>query len=236
MTNWNDYAETYDLMATETPAYQDLLQCFREEFGRWPLADGDTVLEVGAGTGNFTIEAAKLFPGVSIIHSEPEPVMQRRAIEKLNREGVSNIKVMSASADELPFTEQSLKAVILVHVLYTLPNPISFLEKLHGWLGNGGLIFACDLGRVMDIADWRSYFWRELVQKDGYRKAAQKMWKARGIFQANKKIADAQRAGQYWTHTGEEFAEAFRSVGFTVERQELVYRGYSNLVVARKEA
>ncbi len=234
MTNWNDYSKTYDLMASVTPAYRDLVQRFREDIRQWRLADDATILEIGAGTGNFALEAAKLHPSATIIHSEPEKGMQRHAMEKAMRMGISNIQFISARADELSFPCEALDAAIAVHVLYAIPNPIDFLKKLHGWLRPGALFFACDAGRVMDTSDWKEYLRRELIREHGWLKAMTIMWRTRGIFGANKKISEMQRAHQYWTHSGDEFADAFRSAGFLIERRDIVYRGCSDLLIARK--
>lgn len=234
MTDWNYYSETYDLMATVTPAYRELLKHFDIEMRRWNLPSDASVLEVGAGTGNFALMASAFHPKATIIHSEPEGGMQRRAMEKANRAGISNIRFISASADDLSFPGEDLDAAILVHVLYTLPDPLSFIKKLYGGMRRGAVVFACDFGRVMDVSDWKSYLWRELIREKGYFSAVTTMWRARGVFRSNEQVTEAQRAGRYWTHSGEEFAEAFRSAGFLVERQETVYRGYSDLLVARK--
>ncbi len=234
MTDWNFYSKTYDLMTQVTPAYQALLTRFSEEARRWSLADGATILEIGAGTGNFALAAARTFPRATVLHTEPEKGMQKRAIEKAAEAGISNMKFVSASADDVPLSDEAFDAAILVHVLYTLPDPISFLEKLHKGLRPGAVVFACDFGRVMNVADWRRYLWKELIQRNGYVSAAKTMWRARGVFRSNEEVTKAQKAGRYWTHSGAEFAEAFRNAGFAVGHQETTYRGYSDLLIARK--
>lgn len=221
-------------MAGVTPAYRDLVQYFKENIRQWKLADAATILEIGAGTGNFALEAAKIHPKAMIIHSEPEKGMQRHAMGKATQKGISNIQFISARADELSFPREALDGVIAVHVLYAIPDPIGFIKKMHGWLRPGALVFACDAGRIMDTSDWREYLRRELIREHGWLKAMTIMWKTRGIFGANKKISEMQRAGQYWTHSGEEFAEAFRGAGFLIEQQDTVYRGCSDLLIARK--
>jgi ubiquinone/menaquinone biosynthesis C-methylase UbiE len=234
MTNWNDYSNNYDFMASVTPAYRDLIQLFRKSTQQWAIADGATLLEIGAGTGNFTLEMAEEHPTATVIHSEPEQGMQRHAMEKAKQKGLSNIQFVPACADELAFPSETLDAAVMVHVLYAIPNPTEFLKKLYGWLRPKAIVFACDAGRLMDTDDWKQYLRRELIRERGGIKAMAIMWKARGIFRANKKISEMQQAGTYWTHTGDEFATAFRNAGFSVERQDTVYRGCSDLLIARK--
>ncbi|XHR28612.1 MAG: class I SAM-dependent methyltransferase [Chthoniobacteraceae bacterium] len=236
MTDWNDYSQTYDLMATLTPAYQDLITRFRNEISQWDICPGAKILEVGAGTGNFSLEAAEIWPAATVIHSEPSSAMQKRAIEKAKQNYLSNIQFVPAPAEELSFPENSLDAVVLVHVLYALPDPKAFIKKLRSWLREGGYIFACDAGRVMDVSDWRKYLRHETIKKQGYFNGLKTMWMTRDIFKANEKIAEAQQSGQYWTHSEDEFAEAFRSAEFAIRRQEIVYRGYSDLLIAQKSS
>lgn len=234
MIDWNYYAKTYDLMTEVTPAYQDLLKRFDEEASQWSLAAGAQILEIGAGTGNFALAAARRFPSATVIHSEPERGMQKRAIEKASTAGISNVHFVSAAADNVPLDEPTFDAAILVHVLYTLPSPHCFLKKLYRGLRPGAVVFACDFGRVVDVADWKRYLWKELIKRDGYVSAMKTMWKARGVFRSNEEVAKVQKAGSYWTHTGLEFVDAFRDAGFAVDGVETTYRGYSDLLIARK--
>lgn len=56
------------------------------------------------------------------------------------------------------------------------------------------------------------------------------------ISRANRRIADAQRAGVYWQHTAEQLRGTLANIGFELETVRTVYRGYSDLAIARKPA
>ena len=230
--NWNDYAQTYDLMATHNPAYQDLLRRFSGVASTWQMNKEASILEVGAGTGNFALCAASIHGNARVIHSEPSSAMQLHARHKADSQGLENLHFVLGSAEELELADQSISAAILVHMLYTLSDPKEFLGKLHQWLVPGAPVFACDFGRRMDVSDWRRYLVGEMRHTIGWRRTLLTLWRGRGIARANHHIATEQLRGRYWMHTTEEFAAAFRETGFKVVQQEVAYRGYSDIVVA----
>lgn len=232
--DWNDYAHTYDLMAGWNPAYQDLLARFENAAKHWQLSSGTQILEVGAGTGNFSCLAAALHPEAQIILSEPGPEMRNRAQEKVRHQGLTNVQVLSKGAEDLEFADNSLGGAILVHVLYALGKPDRFLRRLYDWLQPGAPIFACDFGRLMDVGDWRRYLILEMIKKKGLQRTLIALWRGRGIARANRVVAQAQRDGQYWMHSPKEFTDALREAGFHVLHSEVAYRGYSDLVLCRK--
>lgn len=229
---WDDYAGAYDLMAELNPAYQDLLLRFGTAADKWPLEPGAMVLDTGAGTGNFTLRAAAMHLQAIFLHTEPEPAMQRRAQEKTVAAGCTNVRFLPHSAESLHFAQRSLSGAILAHVLYALPDPHVYLQRLHGWLRPGAPVWACDLGRILDVGAWRRYLVREVVRSRGLSAAVRALWRGRAVTRANHRIAAAQRTGQFWLHDGAEFATFFRNAGFHVENVESAYRGDSDLLLA----
>lgn len=233
MIAWDDYARTYDLMAEHNPAYQELLAIFANVATGWPMAEGEQIIEFGAGTGNFAIRAAELHPRAVVVHSEPEPTMQQRARDKAAERGCGNVCFTASRAEDAEFAAETFSGAILVHVLYTLPAPHEFMRHLHRWMRRGAPIFACDLGRILEVAEWRRYLVGEMSRTVGWWKTLCLLWRGRGVVRANRAIAAAQRSGRYWLHDATTFASAFREAGFTVDRQSTAYRGYSDLILAR---
>lgn len=226
--DWSAYAATYDLLLEHNPAYQDLLGEFQSV-----LANMDAprvIYDVGGGTGNYSQIAAQKYPESSIYFIEPDGVMTQRAREKLS--GHDNIVYID---QPLQKAEQAAKAdlVICVHALYTMPEQEERLVDLRNLIKPGGTLFLIDLGRPMNVADWRSYLFSHLTKELGIAKALQILWKGREIAKQNKAIFKAQKDGLYWTHTESEIRSAVEKAGFEVTMQKTVYRGYSDLLVCR---
>ena len=96
------------------------------------------VLELGAGTGHnlehYTGAVTEL------VLTEPDPHMARRLRERVAREpGVAgHPKVVEASAEELPFDDDSFDTVVATLVLCTVPNPERALAEARRILVEGG--------------------------------------------------------------------------------------------------
>ncbi len=232
--HWANYAQSYDAMAQGNPAYQYIIGRFVASVSTWKVNSESTIIDVGAGTGNFSVCAASLLAPAKIIHCEPDKTMIDRARSKSSTASIANLSFLQSSAESLAFGEQALDGAIIVHVLYTLKDPNAFIRRLHRWLKPGSRVFACDLGRILDVPDWRRYLYRNLFSVAGFIKGVRLLWKSRVVAVANRVIAANQLSGLYWTHDLESFASAFRQAGFEIERMETAYRGYSDLVVARK--
>lgn len=228
LADWSAYAATYDLLLEHNPAYQQLLEEF-ESFLAGVEAPG-VIYDLGGGTGNYAQLAARRFPDSAIYFVEPDLGMSRRAYEKLA--GHDNLAFIASPFQALAAPEPA-DLVICAHALYTMPDPQTRLVEMRRLLRPGGTLFLIDLGRPLDIGDWRSYLFGHLKQTLGIARALQILWRGREIAKQNKAIYQAQRDGRYWTHSSSEIASAVAQAGLEVISQKTVYRGYSDLLVCR---
>lgn len=226
--DWSAYAKAYDLLSEHNPEYQTLLHDF-EAF----LATIETpqlIYDIGGGTGNYTEIAARACPNSEIRLVEPDAGMISLAQSKLARHG--NINYVNLPLDDLD-APGTADLVISVHSLYAMPAQEQRLADMRRLLRLGGLLYLVDLGRYMNVADWRSYLFSHLRKKHGLGRALKIFWQGREIATQNKAILMAQKNGTYWTHTEAEIASATNGAGFEIIRQEAVYRGYSDLLVCQ---
>lgn len=226
--DWSAYATAYDLLSEHNPAYQALLHDF-ESF----LSTIDTprvIHDIGSGTGNYTEIAARRFPDSEIHLLEPDAGMV----------GVARAKL--AAHDNITFHTRALEGfepgnpadlVVCVHALYAMPNQAQRLHDLRRLVRPGGWLYLVDLGRHMNVADWRGYLFSHLKTKLGLARALRVFWQGRQIAKQNATILRAQKQGTYWTHSEAEFASDVAAAGFEIYRQQSVYRGYSDLLVCR---
>jgi ubiquinone/menaquinone biosynthesis C-methylase UbiE len=226
--DWSAYATAYDLLSEHNPAYQELLQDF-EAFLE-TIETPRLIYDIGGGTGNYTEVAARACPDSEIHLVEPDVGMSAAAREKLA--AFDNIQYEAVAMEDLGVSGTA-DLLICVHALYAMPDPEQRLREMRRLLRPGGWLYLIDLGRDMDVADWRSYLFSSLKREHGLAGALRVFWQGREIAKQNKTILKAQREGSYWTHTAAELATAVTAAGFEIERRASVYRDYSDLVVCR---
>ena len=226
--DWSAYAVAYDLLSSHNPEYQALMHEF-EAF----LAEIKTprlIYDIGGGTGNYTDIAARTCPGSEIRLVEPDAGMIGLARAKLA--AYRNITYDKRAIGDID-AQGAADLVVCVHALYAMPAPEQRLCDLRRLLRPGGWLYLVDLGRYMNVADWRSYLFSNLKKEHGLASALWVFWRGREIAKQNSAILIAQKEGVYWTHTEAEIASAVTSAGFKILKQKSVYRGYSDLLVCK---
>lgn len=142
------------------------------EAGRRALADAlavhspTRVLEVGVGTGL----ALPYYPTqAQVCGLDLSPEMLRHARRLAQRRGLSQVRLLCADAEQLPFASSSFDCVTLPYVLSVTPNPDTLMAELRRVCRPGGHIFI--LNHFSGAGGWR---WSErllapLAQKVGFR-------------------------------------------------------------------
>lgn len=230
--NWTAYAACYDLMAESNPAYQELFPLIDRLISSLPLADGDSVLELGSGTGNFTCRIAAALPKCQITAIDFDPGMIGIAEAKCRREHLPNVTFRAGDHHDLVTEDRTYSLVVAVHTIYCSSTPHPLLSKIFSSLRPGGAALLIDLGRRMDVSDWRSYIFRDLVSREGLLKAVHTLWRGRMVASSNHAIREQQDAGRYWVHSSDEFVQALQMAGFEVREHGLCYRDYSDWALA----
>jgi ubiquinone/menaquinone biosynthesis C-methylase UbiE len=233
--DWNSYSHVYDLMAENNPAYQEILSRFSGELNNWDLPPGSTLCDLGSGTGNFSLALATAFPGCRILHVDSDRSMNEVALRKSRMLQVSNLEFKLQDMEHLALPAHSLSAITSVHALYPLCQPQPLIKRLYDWLQPGGYLFICDIGRVLDVNDWAKYLFAESMRKHGLTHTLRLFSRGRAVARHNRQISQRQRAGAYWTHSLQEFLSVFVEADFEIVSSEEVYRGYSDLIIARKQ-
>ncbi len=129
------------------------------------------VLELGAGTGLNLEHYPEEIDGLTLV--EPDPHMTKQLREKLARSGRSTeISVVEAPGEELPFAYASFDTVAVTLVLCTVPDPEATLAEIKRVLEPGGQLLFLEHVRSnhADLAKWQDRLespWRFLA--DGCR-------------------------------------------------------------------
>jgi len=120
----------------ENPARLEELRP-RETLERIGLQENDVLSDFGAGSGVFTIPAAKMIRN-TVLALEIQEELLALIAEKAQSEGLRNIELIKVSDNNLPVRDNSVDIVLLVTVLHEITEPAVFLEEVKRLLKNRG--------------------------------------------------------------------------------------------------
>ncbi len=140
-------ARFYDLMVWLLTFGRE--RSFRErlvELAR--LQPGESVLDVGCGTGTLAIAAKRRVGPRGLVHGiDASPEMIARANRKAKKEGV-DVTFRTAVVEALPFPDRQLDVVLSTLMLHHLPRPTreESAREIRRVLKPGGRVLAVDFG------------------------------------------------------------------------------------------
>ena len=107
---------------------------------RLGLAGSEAVLEVGPGSGYFSVELARRLTDGHLQLFDLQQEMLDKARRKLERAGFGNVAFTQGDACELPFSSATFDLALLVTVLGEVPDPQACLQGLRKVLRPGGVL------------------------------------------------------------------------------------------------
>ena len=232
--DWEMYAEAYDGVCEDNPSYQDILDRLVQRVSSWDLGVTPRICDVGAGTGNFVVRLAQIFPDAEITHLDMDQAMNDRAVEKYARENVTNVTITQQLVQRAQFAEQSFDLIVCVNALYAMEARPIVLQRLKRWLSVGGILFIVDFGRRHSILDWGVYMFRNMVKKYGFVGYVRRSIANFEAVKQNNRLGKGQDSGRYWTHSTIEFGGILRETGFEVRELQSCYRGYADMAVCTR--
>jgi ubiquinone/menaquinone biosynthesis C-methylase UbiE len=235
MLDWSSYAQQYDLMADNNPAYQEILEHCLNAISTFQLKPGAILADFGAGTGNFTIAIAKRFPHIKVLHVEKnEDMIQIANLKSLNF-CLKNWHVVRYDLEKDIWPTKKIDVAVSVHTLYSLKEPSKVISSICGMLSLGGYFYAADLGRMMNVRDWATFMIKHSIKKKGFFGTIALFTRTGAVRSSNRHIAKYQKNGLYWLHNLSSFISVFKSCGMEVIFQSsLFYRKYDDLIIAKK--
>src|SRR5918996_3436391 len=136
---------------------------------------GESLLEVGPGTGYYTLAVAEAVGTLDILDVQQE--MLDHTMRRAGEAGISNITPALADARELPFEDRRFDGAYLVTVLGEVPDQDAALHELRRVLRPGGRLVVGELmgdphmvtlGRLRKRAEAAGFrFWRRVGPKVG---------------------------------------------------------------------
>lgn len=117
-----------------------LLLSPRKLANRLALTSTSSVLEVGAGSGFYSVEVARRTAKGHLQLLDVQTEMLQKARAKLREEGSLNIGFTVANGDRLPFKQNGFDVIFLVAVLGEIKNREAFLSEAHRALKPHGVL------------------------------------------------------------------------------------------------
>lgn len=113
---------------------------------RHGLETGMTVLEVGPGSGTYTMAAARrVGPQGRLVTVDIEPRMIERVERKAQAEGVSNVEARVADVYDLPFENATFDVVYMIAVIGEIPDPDRAMREFYRVLTPAGTLVFSEL-------------------------------------------------------------------------------------------
>jgi ubiquinone/menaquinone biosynthesis C-methylase UbiE len=121
---------TGDLSIFESPGRDERLQINRvmDILG---IGAGKSVADIGAGSGWFTVRAAKRVGRDGMVYAvDINPEAARYIGERVEKEKLQNVKTILSKPDDPLLPKDSVDAVLLLKTYHEVANPVELLRKL----------------------------------------------------------------------------------------------------------
>lgn len=110
-----------------------------ETLKRIGVDSNDVICDIGAGSGIFTIPAAKSTRN-RVYALETDPKMLEIIKRKAKNEGLTNIDLIQVEGDNIQISDKTVNVVLLVTVLHEIENQSAFLSEMKRVLKTDGTI------------------------------------------------------------------------------------------------
>jgi ubiquinone/menaquinone biosynthesis C-methylase UbiE len=136
------------------------------------ITPGKVVADIGAGSGWFTVRAARrVGPAGTVYAIDINPDAIRYIERRMQSEALSNIKAILSKPDDPMLPKDAVDAVLLLKTYHEVEDPIALLEHLRASLRPGARLGIIDReGNGTDHGISRKVVIEEAV-KAGYRLA-----------------------------------------------------------------
>ena len=124
------------------------LEPWRAHIARFLQLDRRPLLDIGAGTGYYTVRVARRLGAGATVYAEdikPEYLEQLRA--RLGREKIQTVTLVLGRPGDPMLPHSSIDVAILSHVYHEIENPFEFLYHLQPALAPGARVGIVDVDR-----------------------------------------------------------------------------------------
>jgi predicted methyltransferase len=135
---------TGDLSIFDSPGRDERLQINRV-MDMLGIESGKNVADIGAGSGWFTVRAARRVTGAGTVYAvDINPEAVHYIDERAKKEQLQNIKAILSQPDDPQIPAGSVDAVLLLKTYHELAHPVAVLKTLRSSLKPGARIGIID--------------------------------------------------------------------------------------------
>ena len=135
---------TGDLSIFESPGRDERLQINRV-MDLLGITSGKSVADVGAGSGWFTVRAAKRIGDSGSVYAvDINPGATKYVEDRAQKEHLQNVKTILSTPDDPRLPERAVDAVLLLKTYHEVAHPIELLRNLRPALRPGAKIGVID--------------------------------------------------------------------------------------------
>jgi SAM-dependent methyltransferase len=135
---------TGDLSIFESPGRDKRLQINRV-MDILDITPGKTVADIGAGSGWFTVRAARRVTETGIVYAvDINPEATRYIDVRVKKENLHNVKTILSKSDDPELPPAKIDAVLLLKTYHEVANPVAFLRNLRPSLRPGAKVGIID--------------------------------------------------------------------------------------------
>ncbi|WP_145954996.1 methyltransferase domain-containing protein [Thermococcus sp. 5-4] len=134
---------------------------------RLHLKEDSRVLEIGPGSGYFSVEVARRIPHGHLELFDIQQEMLEKAHHKIESAGLNNVGFTRGDAVDLPFDEGEFDVVFLVAVLGEVSDPEACLRSIYKVLRPSGLLSITEQPGDPDFLPQRTVI--AMAEKQGFK-------------------------------------------------------------------
>jgi cyclopropane fatty-acyl-phospholipid synthase-like methyltransferase len=109
------------------------------------IGPGKNVADIGAGSGWFTVRAARRVTETGTIYAvDINPEATKYILARTKKEDLNNVKVILSTPDNPMLPSQSVDAVLLLKTYHEVAAPVALLQNLHTALRAGAKVGIID--------------------------------------------------------------------------------------------
>jgi cyclopropane fatty-acyl-phospholipid synthase-like methyltransferase len=135
---------TGDLSVFDSPGRDERLQVNRvmDILG---ISPGKNVADIGAGSGWFTVRAARRVTETGCVYAvDINPEAVRQIEKRAQKEGLHNIKTILSKSDDAQVPANQIDSVLLLKTYHEVDKPVALLRNLRASLRPGAKIGIID--------------------------------------------------------------------------------------------